>query len=88
MKEAIHPDYHFISVVQTDGTEYRMRTTWGKDGDVLRLDIDPLSHPAWKGGPAKVMDKGQLSKFEKKFGSFMTTTGVKTKGDEKADDSK
>ena len=49
MKAAIHPDYHEITVVMTDGTEYTTRTTWGKPGDTMRLDIDCLSHPAWKG---------------------------------------
>lgn len=72
MKADIHPDYHEITVVQTDGSEYKMRTTWGKEGDVMRLDVDPLSHPAWQGGTQKVVERGQLSKFEKKFGSFLS----------------
>lgn len=71
MKADIHPDYHEITVVMTDGTEYKTHSTWGKAGDVMKLDIDPLSHPAWKGGTAKIMEKGQLSKFEKRFGSFL-----------------
>ena len=50
MKPEIHPDYHTIKVVMTDGTEFETRTTWGKEGDTLHLDIDPKSHPAWTGG--------------------------------------
>ncbi|HRK97993.1 MAG TPA: 50S ribosomal protein L31 [Alphaproteobacteria bacterium] len=93
MKAAIHPDYHEITVVMTDGTEYTTRTTWGKPGDTMRLDIDCLSHPAWKGGIAKITEKGQLSKFEKRFGSFLSA-GVETAGrqeekqEKKAEDSK
>ena len=34
----------------TDGTEFTTRTTWGKPGDTLHLDVDPKSHPAWTGG--------------------------------------
>ena len=49
MKADIHPDYHMIKVVMTDGTEYETRSTWGAEGDVMRLDIDPKSHPAWTG---------------------------------------
>ena len=30
MKAEIHPDYHTIKVVMTDGTEYLTRSTWGK----------------------------------------------------------
>lgn len=72
MKAETHPDYHEITVVMTDGTEYRTRTTWGKEGDVMRLDIDPLVHPAWQGGTQRVVEKGQLSKFEKRFGAFLS----------------
>jgi large subunit ribosomal protein L31 len=50
MKKEGHPDYHFITVVMTDGTEYQTRSTMGKAGDKLSLDIDPKSHPAWTGG--------------------------------------
>jgi large subunit ribosomal protein L31 len=49
MKANTHPDYHFITVQMTDGTTFQTRSTWGKEGDVLALDIDPTSHPAWTG---------------------------------------
>ena len=42
MKTEGHPDYHMITVKMTDGTEFQTRSTWGKEGDVLALDIDPL----------------------------------------------
>lgn len=71
MKADIHPDYHEITVVMTDGTEYKTRSTYGKPGDVLRLDIDSKSHPAWTGGTGRLLDRaGQVSKFNKKFGGF------------------
>ena len=50
MKKDIHPDYHQIRVVMTDGTDYLTRSTYGKEGDTLHLDIDPKTHPAWTGG--------------------------------------
>ena len=50
MKKDTHPDYHFIDVKMTDGTVLKMRSTWGKEGDQLALDIDPTVHPAWTGG--------------------------------------
>lgn len=73
MKADIHPDYHEITVVMTDGTEYKTRSTYGKEGDVIKLDVDPLTHPAWKGGHGAVVEKGQLSKFENKYGSFLSS---------------
>ena len=53
MKKNIHPNYHKIKVVMTDGTEFETRSTWGKENDVLKLDIDPKSHFAWTGGLTK-----------------------------------
>ncbi len=67
MNKDIHPDYHDISVVLTDGTEYKMRSTYGKAGDTLRLDIDPKSHPAWTGEHSVVDTGGQVAKFKKRF---------------------
>ena len=68
MKADIHPNYHFIKVVMTDGTEYMTRSTYGKDGDTMNLDIDPKTHPAWTGGTQQLMDRGgRLSRFNTKF---------------------
>jgi large subunit ribosomal protein L31 len=72
MKEKGHPDYHAIKVVMTDGTEYMTRSTYGKEGDVLHLDIDPKTHPAWTGGGQHLVDRGgRLSRFKSKFDSFL-----------------
>src|SRR5579883_1953294 len=71
MKEGIHPDYHEITVVMTDGSTYKTRSTYGKAGDTLRLEIDSKSHPAWTGGQQKLLDTGgQLARFNKRFGSL------------------
>ncbi|MBU3730943.1 MAG: 50S ribosomal protein L31 [Beijerinckiaceae bacterium] len=68
MKAEIHPDYHTIKVVMTDGTEFKTRSTWGKDGDTMQLDIDPNTHPAWTGGTQQLLDRGgRLSRFNNKF---------------------
>ena len=68
MKKKIHPDYHEIKVVMTDGTTFTTRSTWGKKSDTLKLEIDPKSHPAWTGGKININDSvGQVAKFEKRF---------------------
>ena len=51
MKKGIHPEYHEITYVMTDGTEKKVHSTWGKAGDKMTLEIDPKSHPAWPGVP-------------------------------------
>lgn len=70
-KPTDHPDYHFIKVVMTDGTEFMTRSTYGKADDVLNLDIDPKTHPAWTGGQTQLVDRGgRVSRFNSKFGNF------------------
>jgi large subunit ribosomal protein L31 len=55
----------------TDGTSYKTRSTYGKAGDTLRLEIDSKSHPAWTGGQQRLLDTGgQLARFNKRFGSL------------------
>jgi len=70
VKPDIHPDYHEITVVMTDGSSFKTRSTWGKPGDTMTLDVDPKSHPAWTGGSLQVLERGQVEKFNKRFQNF------------------
>ena len=74
MKKNIHPDYHEITVIMTDGTKYKTRSTMGKHGDTIKLDIDPKSHPAWTGQHRILDSGGQVARFNKRFSGL----GVKT----------
>ncbi len=74
MKASIHPDYHDITVLMTDGTEFKTRSTYGQAGAKLHLDIDPKTHPAWTGQHRMVDRGGQLAKFNKRFAGI---TGAK-----------
>ncbi|MGX1098447.1 large subunit ribosomal protein L31 [Amorphus suaedae] len=68
MKKDIHPDYHRVTVVMTDGTEFLTRSTYGEEGDTIRLDIDPSTHPAWTGGETRLLDRGgRVSRFKSKY---------------------
>ena len=58
----------------TDGSTFKTRSTWGKENDTLKLEIDPKSHSAWTGGKQKILDKGRVSKFNKKFQNFKSST--------------
>ena len=74
MKKNIHPKYHEINVIMTDGTEYKTKSTIGKPGETLKLDIDPKSHPAWTGQHRILDSGGQVARFNKRFSAL----GVKT----------
>jgi large subunit ribosomal protein L31 len=68
VKKDIHPDYHPITVVMTDGSTFETSSTWGKAGDSMQLDVDPKSHPAWTGGNQQLMDRGgRVSRFKNKY---------------------
>ncbi|NKD54092.1 MULTISPECIES: 50S ribosomal protein L31 [Haematospirillum] len=68
MKKGIHPEYKEITVIMTDGSEFKTRSTLKADS--LRLDIDPKSHPAWTGVHRLVDSGGQIAKFNKRFAGF------------------
>lgn len=88
MKKDIHPDYHSITIQMTDGTSYESRSTWGKEGQTMKLEIDPIVHPAWHEGTRMgVLEKGQLNKFNKRFGSLGATAAVSKKPAGKKDES-
>ena len=70
MKKKIHPNYHKIKVVMTDGSGFETMSPWGKEGDTLKRDIAPKSHSAWTGGSQKILDKGRVSKYNKKFSNL------------------
>ena len=74
MKKKIHPNYHKIKVIMTDGSHFETMSTWGKEDETLKLDIDSKSHSAWTGGAQKVLDKGRVSKFFKKFKNLRSTS--------------
>ena len=74
MKKDIHPAYHEITVQMTDGSSYKTRSTWGSEGETMKLDIDPKSHPAWTGEHRLVDSGGQVAKFNKRFDGL----GIKT----------
>jgi large subunit ribosomal protein L31 len=67
-----HPEQHEISFVMSNKQEIKIRTTWGKEGDVLKADIDPFNHPAWQDGNKSFVNPNDdnMNKFIKKFGGF------------------
>ena len=68
MKKDNHTDYHPVTVVMTDGSEYVTRSCAGSAGDKINLDIDPRTHPAWTGGNQTLLDRGgRISRFHNKF---------------------
>lgn len=71
MKPEIHPEYHEITVKMTNGDTFKTRSTYGKEGDTIQLDVDMHTHQAWKGGVTQLNQSAeQVAKFNKKFGNL------------------
>ncbi len=70
--EGLHPKQHPINVVMTDGSTFQILTSWGKEGDTLKLDVDPKSHQAWQDEIKNFVDENnqRVAKFRGKFGDF------------------
>lgn len=67
-KQDIHPDYHKITVQLTDGSSFETFSTYGKENDTLKLDVDPTTHPAWTGGVGFVNQQAsKVASFNKRF---------------------
>jgi large subunit ribosomal protein L31 len=65
MKKGIHPYYHVVDIVQTDGTTFKTRSCYKSDRMVL--DIDSKSHPFFTGKQVLVDTAGRVERFNKRF---------------------
>jgi large subunit ribosomal protein L31 len=70
MKKDIHPKYHEITVIMTDGSTFKTRSSFGKPNDTIQLDVDITTHPAWNAGKTVLKKTGAMDKFAAKFGDF------------------
>ncbi len=64
MKKGIHPYYHNLEVVMTDGTVFQTRSCYKSDKMVL--DIDSKSHPFYTGKQVLVDTAGRVDRFKKR----------------------
>ncbi|MFP4529425.1 MAG: 50S ribosomal protein L31 [Candidatus Kapaibacterium sp.] len=65
MKKGIHPAYHTVEVVMTDGTTFETRSCYKKDKMIL--EIDSKSHPFFTGKQVLVDTAGRVDRFNKRF---------------------
>ncbi|MDR1425758.1 MAG: 50S ribosomal protein L31 [Rickettsiales bacterium] len=70
-KKDIHPSCHQVWLVLSNGQKIEVESTWGGEGEVMKLDVDPTNHPAWRKDKSSFVNvnNNQVSKFKKKFGN-------------------
>jgi large subunit ribosomal protein L31 len=65
MKKGIHPNYHAVTIVMTDGSTFVTRSCFKNDRMVL--EIDSKSHPYFTGKQVLVDTAGRVDRFNKRF---------------------
>ncbi len=65
MKKGIHPYYHVVEIVMTDGSTFKTRSCYKADRMVL--DIDSKSHPFYTGRQVLVDTAGRVDRFQKRL---------------------
>jgi large subunit ribosomal protein L31 len=72
-KKDIHPEKKIVTVIMNDKTEYQLKMALPNGSELLVLDIDPTTHPAWReDGERQLIDTGgRVSKFSKRYGNFL-----------------
>ncbi|MDR2077819.1 MAG: 50S ribosomal protein L31 [Rickettsiales bacterium] len=70
-KKNIHPECHSVNLLLSDNTKIVVESVWGKEGDTMKLDIDPTNHPVWNRDKNTFVNvnNSQVLKFKKKYGS-------------------
>lgn len=68
MKKGIHPDYQEITVVMSDGTEFKTRSTIDTKDGVYRSEVDSKNHPFYTDNLKMKKKAGQIDRFNKRYG--------------------
>lgn len=68
MKKGIHPDYEEITVVLSDGTEIKTRSTIDTKDGVYHSEVDSKNHPFYTGNMNYQKKAGRIDRFKKRYG--------------------
>ena len=68
MKKGIHPEYKEITVVMSDGTEFKTRSTIDPKDGVYRSEVDSKNHPFYTGNQQFSSKAGRIDRFNKRYG--------------------
>ena len=70
MKKGIHPEYNEITVLMSDGSEIKTRSTMKPKDGVYRTEVDSLNHPFYIGSDKMVTSAGRVDKFKERYAKF------------------
>lgn len=67
MKEGIHPEYNEITVVMSDGTEIKTRSTMNPKDGVFKSEVDSKNHPFYTDNLKLQKKAGRIDRFNKRY---------------------
>lgn len=67
MKEGIHPEYNEITVVMSDGTEFKTRSTMDTKDGVFKSEVDSKNHPFYTDNLKLQKKAGRIDRFNKRY---------------------
>jgi large subunit ribosomal protein L31 len=68
MKKGIHPEYKEITVLLSDGTEFKTRSTMNPDNGVFKSEVDSKNHPFYTNDLSFQKRAGRIDRFNKRYG--------------------
>lgn len=67
MKSGIHPNYNEITVILSDGSEIKTRSTMSTKDGVYKSEIDSKNHPFYNADKKIQKKAGQIDRFNKRY---------------------
>jgi large subunit ribosomal protein L31 len=67
-KKDIHPEYNEITVMMSDGSEVKTRSTMKTKDGVYRTEVDSRNHPFYNDEQKMITSAGRVDKFNKRYG--------------------
>jgi len=83
MKKDIHPEYREITVVRPNGEKFTTRSTY-KTSEILHLEVDPETHPAWNKGMQSIAKGGAVDKFKSRYSGLSSKKSADSSEEQKS----
>ncbi|MFU8812132.1 MAG: 50S ribosomal protein L31 [Balneolaceae bacterium] len=67
MKKGIHPDYKEVTVVMSDGSEFKTRSTIDATDGVYKSEVDSKNHPFFTSDKSLQKKADQIDRFNRRY---------------------
>ncbi len=67
MKKGIHPDYKEITVMMSDGTEIKTRSTMNVKDGIYKSEVDSKNHPFYNKDQKIQKKADRIDRFNRRY---------------------